>query len=246
MKTAARTKPASREGRIRQRNRLRILEAAITIFTQKGYDGTTIAEIAAAAGLPKANVYYYFRTKKAIYTTIVGDLIEEWDAALGHLRADRDPAEAIAAYVLAKLEFSRRHAAQSKMFASEVVHGGRFLSRANLRHMHAITADKVKVFHAWARGGRMDPVDPIHLFILLWGATQYYADFDVMALNELGVRRMRAEDFDKAAETITHIVLKGCGITTKPVRPRKRSITADSPGSSPAPRRADRPPRRWS
>ena len=103
MKKAATKKPAGPEGRIRTRNLARIREAAITIFTQKGYDGTTIAEIASAAGLPKANVYYYFRTKKAIYTTIIDDLIAEWDAALAHLQVNRDPAEAIAAYVRAKL-----------------------------------------------------------------------------------------------------------------------------------------------
>ena len=216
MKPAARKKPANAEGRIRARNHARILDAAITIFTQKGYDGTTIAEIAAAAGLPKANVYYYFKTKKAIYTTLVANLIDQWDAALDNLRSDRHPAEALAGHIRAKLDFSRLHAAQSQMFASEVVHGGRFLTRANLRHMHAITLEKVKVFRAWARAGKMDPVDPIHLFILLWGSTQYYADFEVMAVNELGRRRVRPADFDKAAETITAIVLKGCGVRTKP------------------------------
>ena len=215
MKTPRKKKPAGAEGRIRTRNIARIREAAINVFTQKGYDGTTIAEIATAAGLPKANVYYYFRSKKAIYTTIVGNLIDQWDAALDHLHADRDPAEALAGYIRAKLDFSRHHAAQSKMFASEVVHGGRFLSRANLRHMHAVTEAKVKVFRAWARAGKIDPVDPIHLFILLWGATQYYADFEVMAVNELGRRRVRDADFDKAAETITAIVLKGCGVRAR-------------------------------
>jgi AcrR family transcriptional regulator len=215
MKSSRPKKPAGKEGRIRTRNLARIREAAITVFTQKGYDGTTIAEIASAAGLPKANVYYYFRTKKALYTTLIEGLIDQWDAALANLRADRDPAEALAAYIRAKLDFSRLHAAQSQMFANEVVHGGRFLTRANLRHMHAITLDKVKVFRAWMRAGKMDAVDPTHLFILLWGATQYYADFEIMARNELGTRKVRAADFDRAAETITAIVLKGCGVRAR-------------------------------
>lgn len=245
MKKPARKKPAGSEGRIRLRNLARIRAAAITVFTQKGYDGTTIAEIASAAGLPKANVYYYFRSKKALYTSLIEGLIDQWDAALDNLRADRDPSEALAGYIRAKLDFSRLHAAQSQMFANEVVHGGRFLTRANLRHMHAITLDKVKVFRAWARAGKMDSVDPFHLFILLWGSTQYYSDFEVMAVNELGVRRVRAADFDKAAETITAIVLKGCGIERR--RPgegsRTEGATAGIPGSSPEPRRAGSRPR---
>jgi TetR/AcrR family transcriptional regulator len=88
--------------------------------------------------------------------------------------------------------------------------------------MHAITLDKVKVFRAWMRAGKMDAVDPTHLFILLWGATQYYSDFEVMAVNELGRHRVRKADFEKAAETITAIVLKGCGVRVK--KRRKKAI----------------------
>jgi TetR/AcrR family transcriptional regulator len=111
------------------------------------------------------------------------------------------------------------------MFANEVVHGGRFLSRAVLRHMKAVTLEKAKVFEAWEKAGRMDPVEPLHLFILLWGSTQFYADFSVMARNALGVRRLDRAHFDAAAETITHVVAKGCGIRLKEhARPRASGI----------------------
>ena len=98
------------------------------------------------------------------------------------------------------------------MFANEVVHGGRFLSRAVRRHMHAATAEKAKVFESWMKAGLMDPVDPVHLFILLWGGTQFYADFGVMAKNGLGVKHLTRAHFAAGAETIAQIVLNGCGI----------------------------------
>ncbi len=216
MPRAARRKmpaPTGDDRRIRARNKKRILDAAITIFSRKGFDGASIAEIAERSGLPKANVYYYFKTKEAIYATIIANLIEQWDNALGHLTADREPADALADYIRAKLDFSRRHAPQSKMFANEVVHGGRFLSRANRAHIHAATVAKAKVFESWAAAGKMDPIHPMHLFILLWASTQFYADFDVMAKNALATNRISARDFDVANEAITGIVLRGCGIT---------------------------------
>jgi TetR/AcrR family transcriptional regulator len=61
----------------------------------------------------------------------------------------------------------------------------------------------------------MDPVDPIHLFVMLWSSTQYYADFDVLVRNAMASQRVTARDYADAAETITHIVLKGCGIARK-------------------------------
>lgn len=200
------------DSRIATRNKEAILEAAIGVFIEKGYDGASIAEIAKRSGLPKANVYYYFGSKETIYRTIIGDLIGEWDRALGHLAPEREPAEAIAAYVRAKLDFSRRHAAQSRMFANEAVHGGRFLSRKDRAHMLAVTLAKAKVFDAWAEAGKMDRVDPGHLFIMLWATTQYYADFEILAQTHLETRRLRAEDYERAAETIIAVVLKGCGI----------------------------------
>ena len=198
--------------RVGDRNRGRILDAAIEVFAQRGYDGARIVEIAVRSQLPKANVYYYFRTKRAIYETIIENLISEWDAALAQLDAARNPGEALSAYIRAKLEFSRKRSAQSRMFANEVVHGGRFLSRAVRRHMHTVTAEKAKVFESWMKAGLMDPVDPVHLFILLWGATQFYADFGVMAKNGLGVKRLTRAHFAAGAETIAQIVLNGCGI----------------------------------
>jgi len=204
---------AGTDSRIAARNKAAILAAAIGVFIEKGYDGASIAEIAKRSGLPKANVYYYFGSKETIYRTIIGDLIGEWDRALGHLTVEREPAEAIAAYVRAKLEFSRKHAAQSRMFANEAVHGGRFLSRKDRAHMLAVTLAKAGVFAAWAEAGKMDRVDPNHLFIMLWATTQYYADFEILAQTHLETRRLRAEDFERAAATIIAVVLKGCGIT---------------------------------
>ena len=210
---AKRTTPDAADRRIRARNQRAIIAAAIAIFREKGFDGASIAEIAAAAGLPKANVYYYFRSKQAIYQTIIGDLIHEWDAALMHLTPDREPGDALAAYIRAKLDFSRRHAPQSQMFANEAVHGGRFLTRADRAHMRAITVEKAGVFAGWMKAGKMRQVDPMHLFIMLWASTQYYADFAVLAGMALATRRPGRRDYAAAAETIVGIILRGCGIS---------------------------------
>lgn len=200
------------DGRVGARNKVRILRAATEVFSAKGFDGTRIAEIAAQAGLPKANVYYYFPGKEAIYRAIIGDLLRGWDAALDCLSSDRDPAEAIATYVRAKLEYSRRHPAESRLFANEVIRGGPFLSRADNAAMRAITRRKAAVIEDWIAAGKLRPVDPRHFFILLWSATQFYAEFEPMARMALETSRLRAADFAAAARTITALVLHGCGV----------------------------------
>ena len=51
--------------RIQARNRQTILEAALEVFSQYGYRGATLDQIAEVAGLSKPNLLYYFPSKEA-------------------------------------------------------------------------------------------------------------------------------------------------------------------------------------
>ncbi len=198
------------EERIRARNEARILKAAVELFARKGLDGTRIAEIAEASELPKANVYYYFETKEAIYATLIERLLQGWDKALEHIRADREPGEAIADYIAAKLDYSRLHATESRFFANEILRGGGFLTRSHRRHIQDVTRARVEVLEGWIRDGKMRPVDPHHFFIALWASTQFYADFGEVAAMALGRATLRPADFRAAEETIVDAILRGC------------------------------------
>src|SRR5215831_7081106 len=46
--------------------RMRILNAALALFRRKGFEQTTIREIAAEAGVSLGNTYYYFGSKEAL------------------------------------------------------------------------------------------------------------------------------------------------------------------------------------
>ena len=198
------------ETRIRARNEAKILRAAVELFAAKGYDGTRFKDIAEGSGLPKANVYYYFPTKERIYTALIEEVIDGWDQAFEHIVPEREPREAIEAYVRAKLEYSRRHDAESRFFANEILRGARFLTRRHRRHVQEVTRERARVVEEWIRQRKMAPVDPPHFFMLLWSATQFYADFGSLAADTLCRRRLTRRDFAAAAQTITSVVLDGC------------------------------------
>ncbi len=198
------------ELRIRARNEEKILRAAVGLFADKSFHGTHIKEIARVCGLPKTNVYYYFPTKESIYTAVIERLIEGWDRAFEHIVPEREPREAIAAYIRAKLEYSRRHTTESRFFANEILRGAQFLERRQRQHIREVTDQRAHVVEEWIRRGHMAPVDPRHFFIMLWSATQFYADFGMLAADVLGRRRLTRTDFDAAAETMTKVILDGC------------------------------------
>ena len=69
-----------------EKNRRRIVEAANTLFYQKGYNQTAFSEVAEASGIPKGNFYYYFKSKDELLEAVVDRRMEgiramlaEWD-----------------------------------------------------------------------------------------------------------------------------------------------------------------------
>jgi len=63
-----------------------IIEAARNIFAMKGYEDTTISEIAEDAGVAVGTVYLYFRNKREIYTSVSLDQMVALAAVIGDPR----------------------------------------------------------------------------------------------------------------------------------------------------------------
>lgn len=59
------------EAGLRVQPKQTILDSAIRLFSEQGYAGTSIADIANASGVQKSLIYYYFQNKEAILEEIV-------------------------------------------------------------------------------------------------------------------------------------------------------------------------------
>jgi AcrR family transcriptional regulator len=58
-----------------EKRRSQILEAALKIFTQKGYAAATVPEIAQAAGVAAGTIYLYYSSKRQLFVAVVKNLI---------------------------------------------------------------------------------------------------------------------------------------------------------------------------
>jgi TetR/AcrR family transcriptional regulator len=213
--TAAQAKLQDRAaGSIRERNQARILKAAEAVFAEKGFDGATTAEIAARAGVPKANVHYYFGTKQQLYDRLIANILDVWLDAMDVIQEGADPAEAIGRYISQKVRASQEWPNLSRVWAMELIGGGRNVSSFLRGRLRRTVRDKGQILAQWADEGRMDRIDPAHLMFMIWAVTQTYADFSCQIAAVLGKRRLDAAAFDAAEATITAIVLKGAGIST--------------------------------
>lgn len=81
------TSAAATRGELRKREtETKLLDAALAVFTARGYDAATTGEIARAADVGAGTFYLHFRDKRAVYEGIARraahDVIEQWQAAL--------------------------------------------------------------------------------------------------------------------------------------------------------------------
>jgi TetR/AcrR family transcriptional regulator, mexJK operon transcriptional repressor len=94
LKRSARRRRAGRAARPRaedprvRRSRAAVIDAAQTLFLRRGYAGTTMAEIAAAAGLTKRTLYNNYAGKDELFTQIVVEVIAYADAFARGLREE--------------------------------------------------------------------------------------------------------------------------------------------------------------
>ncbi|KMW58379.1 Transcriptional regulator RutR of pyrimidine catabolism (TetR family) [Candidatus Rhodobacter oscarellae] len=184
--------------RIQEKNRATILEAALEVFSNQGFRGATLDQIATAAGMSKPNMLYYFRSKEAMHIALLERLLDTWLDPLRTLDAAGDPVEEILGYVRRKLDMARAYPRESRLFANEIVQGAPRILTEIKGPLKALVDDKAALIAGWSAQGRIAALDAHHLIFSIWATTQHYADFDVQVRGILAPKG--DAHFDDAAE----------------------------------------------
>jgi AcrR family transcriptional regulator len=106
-------------GRIRQATMAHILGTSERVFAQAGFGGATMVDLATAARLPKANLHYYFGSKKRLYRAVLDNILSIWISATDQIKPENDPSEALTDYIRAKIAMSKNRPYASKVFAND-------------------------------------------------------------------------------------------------------------------------------
>jgi TetR/AcrR family transcriptional regulator len=231
--SAPRTRGA---GRDRARKRAVILAAAEAEFVDAGYQGASVQAIADRAGVPKANVHYYFGSKAKLYRSVLEDILGLWNGFLADVGPEDDPACVLAGFVRQKLRLAFERPRASRLFAQEILRGAPVLAPDLEGDMRRWFAEKVAVIEAWIEAGRMAPVDPDLLLFTIWATTQHYADFEVQVLALTERDGYDEATIERIGEFLVGLVLAGCGLA--PAVPGSGAAGAGKRARSPAGKRA--------
>lgn len=197
---------------IRDRNFELILEAAEAEFSLSGYGGTSTQKIADRAGLPKANIHYYFKSKEKLYLAVLDNIIHLWNQGLEEARLDDDPAIVLDRLIREKVQLAYTRPQASKLFATEIIQGAPHIREYIRTEMRTWVRNKTAVIEQWIAQGRMNKVDPVHLIFLIWSSTQHYADFETQVLTIMNRAEYEDEMIGQISDFLSQMILAGCGL----------------------------------
>ncbi|HCT4088453.1 TPA: TetR family transcriptional regulator C-terminal domain-containing protein, partial [Pseudomonas aeruginosa] len=109
--------------KIRQRNLQLILDAACEVFADCGFSAARLSDVAERAGVAKANVLYYYRSKAQLYEAVLDSIVEPLLEASRSFAGDQPPAEALRAYVDNKMRIGAERPHAARVFSCEIMRG---------------------------------------------------------------------------------------------------------------------------
>ncbi len=211
MDTQSPRRNGTQKAAIRFENERIILDAAEDVFAHYGYEGATTSRIARLAGIPKANLHYYFPTKKDLYRRVIDNIFNIWLDAADSFDSCDDPVEAITRYISTKMDISRDNPKGSKVWANEIIQRAPIIQDYLETTLKTWTDGRAAVIQQWVDDGKLAPIEPSYLLYMIWATTQHYADFghQVMTLND--GKDLTDKQFKLAKKNVTDIILRGIG-----------------------------------
>jgi TetR/AcrR family transcriptional regulator len=196
-------------GSIGEKNQQKVLEAAVKVFSRKGFSGARIDEIAKEAGMSKTNMLYYFKTKKELYQVVIVRVLRRWLGTLGNLQSSDQPIDVITKYISKKMQMSQQYPEASRLIAMEIMAGAPVIGEFFQTELHAWVKEKGQVFLKWQNEGLMASIEPAHVFFMIWALTQTYADFESQIAAVIKPNDYDSEIYPPATRFAIEVLVRG-------------------------------------
>jgi len=187
----------------------RILDAAEGIFSGKGFDGTKVQEIATAAGVNKAMLYYYFKDKDDLLIAVLGRIVQGIGDAIPRYFADNtDTVESIDAFLDFYIEYLAKNTSFVRLMAWEMLSG---------RHIQAIAEDYIIPIFSLIREkineaveqNMIRSVSPDHTVFSVVGMNVFYIVASPLFRLLLGDDPLSAGMIEKRKKAVKDLVMFG-------------------------------------
>lgn len=200
--------------------RAAIFAAAAQAFAERGFDGTGVDEIAAAAGVNKAMLYYHFGSKRKLYAAVLDDMFAAVAGRVAPIPRTRTTPEAkIEAFIDAIAAEGAARPHFPAIWLREISEGGRHLDDSFLPLVGRVIAALAAILDEGRRKRRFRPAHPFLVHIGVIGPLLIYLASEKPRARLLSRVPALQADLDKA-RLVRHI--KDATLASL-ARPRRRS-----------------------
>ena len=154
-----------------------ILDAAVQLFSEYGYDGVSMRQIAEAAGVSKANIYHHFASKEALYLAILNGSAKHLSEIVEDLaEGDGDFQQRLRVFTRAHHDHLFANETTLRLVLREAFSGDEEKSRVVVEQVvGGIFNRMVAIFQAGQKAGLLRPdLDPGLCATLLMGANVFF------------------------------------------------------------------------
>ena len=187
----------------------RIESAARRLFASRGYAGTSMAEIAAAAGVSKATVFHHYRSKRALYEALLGDAFAGFrEQLIPLLDTERNLQHSLQEFTAAHLDRLTRMQGTMRLIAREMLSGsaasGELFAGSGMSRNFSLLVEELR--RGQGRGTVRADVDPgLAVFLVLAANWFLFQSSALLRRNpDLGVATSPADYASELAHLLYH------------------------------------------
>ena len=150
--------------------RAAVFAAAADAFSRRGFNGVTVDDIARAARVNKAMIYYHFSDKLALYRAIVCEMLDEAGARVSRLAAEPlSPSATLEAFIARFITLADSRPYFPPLMLREIAEGALHLDTEILMRMRNVFLAFARVLAEGQQAGTFREVNPVLAYMSVLG-----------------------------------------------------------------------------
>jgi TetR/AcrR family transcriptional regulator len=194
----------------------RILEAAMSVFSEVGFGSTRVDEIARRAGVNKATIYYHIGNKQTLYAQVIHSVIGHIADAIVHgMQEARSPEEKVRTYVRSIVRAIAENPQMPPIMMREMASRGQTFPKVVADDFIRIIGIVTDILDEGVKKGVFIRTNPFVLHMMVIGTVMFYqASAPIRAkLDRIPrqIKHLNTKKTSDISEDIEQLILRAIG-----------------------------------